>query len=66
MSEDKEYNKTFPGIFAIGSMVKADREDKQSELVKKPRKKATIKKKVKKTKKSKRDSVTKYAKDLIY
>jgi len=73
MTEDEDYKKTFPGMFAIGSMVKENRTDKQSVVVKKraaPRK--TTKKTVSKKKrtntsvKKKRTSVTKYAEKLIY
>ena len=73
MTEDKNYKETFPGMFAIGSMVKENRTDKESVVVKKqavPKKtaKKTVgkKKQTKHSVKPKRTSVTKYAEKLIY
>jgi hypothetical protein len=58
MSEDDSYKNTFPGIYALGSMVKANRTNKPSVSVIKPKRKGKSKKK--------RISATKYAEKLIY
>jgi hypothetical protein len=65
MSTKKEYEETFPGIFALGSMVKANRVPHGSSVAIK-KKKTTPKKKGAKTRKSKQYSAIKTAEKLIY